>query len=139
LQSNVELTVASSNKNVKDVAIELLQDGRSIKKINLKNGHGKFTMPVNAILKISAAGHPVVYRGLYLDYPPHRQLIEELASGRWKNNYESSTRKFKPGEVPWEAFNYEKTKRILSDVKWTIELVPGPRDGFRKEFESVFQ
>jgi hypothetical protein len=139
LRSNVELSVKSLSGNLQNVRIDLLQDGRLLKTITLKNGHGKFVMPVNAILKISASGYPVIYRGLYLDYLPHRQLVEELASGRWRDRYDSPSGKFRPGEVPWEAFNFEKTKRILSDVKWTIELVPGPRDGFRKEFESLFR
>jgi hypothetical protein len=138
LQSNVNLAVTSSVGNLKNVHIDVMQDGHLIKTVTLKNGHGKFVMPVNAILKISASGHPVIYRGLYLDYPPHRKLLEELASGRWRDRYDSPARTFKPGEVPWDAFNFERTKKVLSDVKWTIELVPGPRDGFRKEFESLF-
>jgi hypothetical protein len=138
LQSTVDLSVTFAGNTLKNVHIELLQDGRLIKTMTLKNGHGKFVMPINAVLKISVSGHPAIYRGLYLDYPPHRELIEELASGRWRDHYDSPARKFKPGEVPWDAFNFEKTKKVLSDVKWTIELVPGPRDGFRKEFESLF-
>jgi len=67
-----------------------------------------------------------MYRSLYLDYLPHRDLIEKLASGKWRDEFDV---KFNAGEVPWDAFNFEKTKKLLSDVKWEIKLEPNERDG----------
>ena len=82
-------------------------------------------MPVNALLKIKADGYPAVYRSLYLDYAPHKNLLEKLASGKWKDDYDVT---FNAGEVPWNAFNYDKTKKVLSNVKWNIDLNQNERD-----------
>lgn len=89
------------------------------------SGKANFAMPVNGLLKINVEGYPVVYRSLYLDYLPHRDLIQTLASGKWRDNYDVT---FHPGEVPWDAFNFERTKRVLSNVKWEINLKQNERD-----------
>ena len=104
----------------------------------MKDGNGSFTMPVNGFLKIKAKGYPTIYRSLYLDYPPHQQLLEELATGNWLKKYDS-IRKFSPGEVPWEEFHFEKTKQILSNVDWTIEMTPNERDDLWENFEGIFK
>jgi hypothetical protein len=121
LQSKVHLTLSPAKK----ATIEILDAGKKIRSIKLSSGKANFTMPVNGLLKIIVNGYPTFYRSLYLDYLPHRQLIEELASGRWKNNYNV---KFNPGEVPWPAFNYNKTKSVLSEVNWSIKLRENERD-----------
>ena len=139
LQSAVDLSVTSSGSVADDVLVELLVDGKSIKKLTLKHGRGKFKMPVNTILKITANGQPAIYRGLYLDYKPHRDLLEQLASGKWRDGYDSSGRTFAPGEVPWLEFNYDKTKKLLSNIKWTIELSPNVRDSLREDFGVLFE
>ena len=121
LQSKVHLTLSPAKK----ATIEILDAGRKIGSIKLNSGKATFAMPVNGLLKIIVNGYPTFYRSLYLDYLPHRQLIEDLASGRWKNNYNV---KFNPGEVPWPAFNYKKTKSVLSEVNWNIKLRENERD-----------
>ena len=121
MDSHVELSL-SPQKNGK---IEISDAGKKIKTIKVVSGKAKFVMPVNALLKISVEGYPVVYRSLYLDYLPHRNLIEKLASGKWKDDYDT---KFNPGEVPWDAFNFERTKSVLSNVNWEIELKENERD-----------
>ncbi|HEX5152338.1 MAG TPA: hypothetical protein VFW07_12880 [Parafilimonas sp.] len=73
---------------------------------------------------------------LYLYYPPHLALIEELATGNWLKKYDSA--KYSPGEVPWEEFHFDKTKQILSRVDWTIEMSPNERDALWEKFESMF-
>ena len=94
-------------------------------------------MPVNALLKIYAEGYAPIYRTLYLDYPPHLALIEELAAGNWLKKYDSA--KYSPGEVPWEEFHFDKTKQILSNLDWTIEMSWNERDGLWEKFEDLFE
>ncbi|HZI53807.1 MAG TPA: hypothetical protein VFD56_08900, partial [Chitinophagaceae bacterium] len=121
MNSNVELSLSPQ----KNGTIEISDAGKKINTIRVISGKVKFVMPVNALLKISVEGYPEVYRSLYLDYLPHRDLIEKLASGKWKDDYDAV---FNPGEVPWDAFNFEKTKKELSNVKWEIELKENERD-----------
>jgi hypothetical protein len=40
--------------------------------------------------------------------------------------------------VPWEAFQFEKAREILSDVDWSIEVKPNERDGLWEKFEMLF-
>jgi hypothetical protein len=115
----------------KEGTIEILDAGEKIKTVKLTSGKASFSMPVNGLLKIMVKGFPVLYRSLYLDYPPHRSLLENLASGKWRNDYNI---KFNPGEVPWPAFNYDKTKSLLNHVDWYIELKENERDRLYAEF-----
>ena len=94
-------------------------------------------MPINAMIEIRGSGYPVIRRGLYLDYKPHLELIEELASGDWLRK-DGRDELFVPGEVPWEAFNYDKTKEVLSEVQWDIEMSLNERDPHWEEFEALF-
>jgi hypothetical protein len=121
LQSKIHLSLTPA----KNATIEILDAGKKIKTIKVKAGKSSFTMPVNALLKISVYGNAPYYRSLYLDYSPHRDLIEKLASGKWKKDYNVN---FNPGEVPWQAFNFDETRSILTDVHWNIELKSNERD-----------
>jgi hypothetical protein len=121
LQSKVHLTISPA----KEGTIDVLDGGKKIKTIKVRSGKADFVMPVNGLLKFNIKGHPVLYRSLYLDYAPHRNLIEKLASGKWKEDYDDI---FNPGEVPWNAFNFDKTKSMLSQVNWHIELKENERD-----------
>lgn len=121
LQSKIHLKLSPA-----DIAtIEILDGGKKIKTVRTKSGTAEFSMPVNGLLKINVKGHTPIYRSLYLDYLPHRDLIEKLASGKWRNDYDV---KYNPGEVPWPAFNFDKTKSILSEVNWNIDLMENERD-----------
>jgi hypothetical protein len=140
LISKVHLTVTppSQSQAFENLTVDVLVNGKKFNTIHLKDGNGSFTMPVNGFLKIKAKGYPTIYRSLYLDYPPHQQLLEELATGNWLKKYDS-IRKFSPGEVPWEEFHFEKTKQILSNVDWTIEMTPNERDDLWENFEGIFK
>ena len=140
LESAVKLTLIEpeSNQRAKEATIDVLLYGKKIKKLNARDGRLSFRMPVNAMLKISAPGLPTIHRGLYLDYPPHRQLIETFANGRWLEHH-SWKEKLGPGQVPWEAFQFEKTRAILSDVDWRIEMIPNERDSLWNDFEKIFK
>jgi hypothetical protein len=121
LMSSVKLRLADSAsvENKLSGKIELLVAGKKIKTIGVHSSQIAFIMPVNAVMRILIDGFRPVEKNLYLDYLPHRDLIEELASGRWRERFKE---KYSAGEVPWEAFNYDKTKDILKDVEMTINL-----------------
>ena len=140
LESKIDLTLNAppGKPQINDASIDILVAGKTINTIKLSDGKAKFSMPVNALLKVMVNGYPPLYRNLYLDYPPHQKLVEDLASGNWMNKYDS-TKKFNSGEVPWQEFNFEKTKQILSDVKWNIELAPNERDSLWKDLDAVFK
>jgi hypothetical protein len=139
LQSKINLTVTGPDGKIpaEQVTLEILSGGKTINSIKLSGGKSQFSMPVNGILKISAKGFPTIYRSLYIDYPPHQKILEDLASGRWMNNYDS-TLKFNPGEVPWKEFQFEKVRKILSDVQWTIEMTPNERDHLWQDLDALF-
>jgi hypothetical protein len=132
------LSLISPNKKaLQNPIVDISVNGKKINTIYLIDGKASFSMPVNALLKISAKGYTPIYRTLYLDYPPHLQLIEELATGNWLKKYDLA--KYQPGEVPWEEFHFEKTKQILSNVDWKIEMSPNERDGLWEKFEDMFK
>lgn len=135
---HLSLTPPQQKEALRNVTVDVLLNGKTIKAIPLQNGHGNFSMPVNGVLKISADGYTPIYRNLYLDYLPHQQLVEELANGNWLKKYDS-TRKFNPGEVPWEEFHFTAAKEVLSKVDWKIEMSPNERDPLWKNFQALFE
>jgi len=139
LESQVAITLLHpvTGQALPQGAIEVQLNGTVIGAHPLKNGKVSFSMPCNAILKISAPGLTPITRCLYLDYPPQQKLIETLANGSWlqQNNWQNTMH---PGQVPWEAFHFDKTKEILTNVDWIIVMQPNERDALWKDFETLF-
>jgi len=133
---NLKLKDPKTENLIKNADIDILVQGVVVESLKLSEGNLSFQMPIHAMLRIRCDGYPEIRRGLYMDYYPHLKLMEELASGDWMKSQEH---RYGPGEVPWEAFNYEKTKDLLSYVEWEIEMTPNERDPQWKEFDSLFQ
>lgn len=138
LQSGVNLSLLSpeGGEEIKDGSIDILVNGSLLKTVELVGGHAKFDMPVHGVLKITI-GDQSIHRGLFLDYIPHRDVLEELASGRWMSKLPEGI-SYAQGEVPWDAFRYEETKAMLSNVKWEIEFSENERDHLWQDFEDRF-
>ena len=128
----------STGDIIEDAEITVSVQGQPGESYSLKEGQLKLKMPIHALLKIKAEGFPEILRCLYLDYAPHLELMEELASGDWRNSIQNG-QLYNSGEVPWEAFNFEKTKEVLKNVDWKIEMKTNERDVLWKPFEERFQ
>jgi hypothetical protein len=128
-RSAVRLTVVSPSdrRPLRNVSVRLFVAGDEIRRIALPEGRAEFDMPVQAVLLIEAEGYPSIRRSLFLDYPPHRKLIENLSSGRWlaRQGWKDI---LQPGQVPWEAFGFDETLSFLRRVHWTIPLETDERD-----------
>jgi hypothetical protein len=139
LRSRINLTLIhpETKKLVKKARIDIMLQGEKINEIETADGRASFAMPVNAILSISCEDLPTIRRGLYMDYRPHQELIETFANGQWleQNNWKKN---LSPGQVPWEAFRFERTREVLSNVDWTIEIKPNERDNLWQDFENLF-
>ncbi len=140
LESSVAITLVHpvTGKALPQAVIQVYLDGIVIASHTVKDGRTQFTMPCNAILKISAPGLAPITRCLYLDYEPQQKILETLANGNWleQNNWRNTMH---PGQVPWEAFQFEKTKEILANVEWKIEMQPNERDRLWNDFEALFK
>jgi len=138
MTSDVSLTVVLSNKKpVPAGTLEIFHLGNKINTIPIKNGKAHFTMPVNAIVKIMAEGQPVIHRGLYLDFEPHRKLLENLTNGDWREKPEFKGKVY-PGYIPWSAFQLDETRKLLRRVTWEVALRPNDRDKEWEKFENIF-
>ena len=135
---NLKLIDPISGKLIENAKIEILEKGKSINIYQLEGGHLNFNIPIHRWIRIRAEGYPVITRNLYLDYPPHLKLLEGLASGDWRKKMDYGNL-YGPGEVPWEAFNYEKTKEVLAKINWQIVMNLNERDSLWNHFEEVFK
>jgi hypothetical protein len=137
-QIHLEMVDPHTEKRIEKAVISVEVNGRAIDTIRVE-GVAAFTMPVNALLRIQAEGYPTIVRSLYLDYPPHRRLLEKLAAGDWldQNGWRE---RMQPGQVPWSAFQFEETIQVLSQVNWVIPLVENERDGaWWAPFNKIFK
>ncbi|MEO7048279.1 MAG: hypothetical protein ABI091_23470 [Ferruginibacter sp.] len=139
LQSEINVTINPEKEGDKleNLKVAILQNGQLINTIQPANNKATFTMPVNCWLKVSCNGHLPIYRSLYLDYPPHARLVAELASGTWLDKY--GALKYNGGEIPWEAYQYERAREVLAKVNWSIEMIPNVRDSLWKHFETAIK
>ena len=135
---NLKLYDPSTGEEIENAEVTVFVQGQKIESHSLKDGQLKMKIPIHAQLRIKAPAYPVITRSLYLDYPPHLELLEELASGDWRNSLKDG-QYYNPGEVPWEAFSYEKTKEVLSHVNWKIEMIANERDILWEQFEAKFR
>jgi len=139
LRSRVRLTVVDPETGAPVGAgrVTVQLRGRALATHDLGEGRAELEMPVDAVLVVEVPGHATLYRSLFLDYRPHRDLIERLASGRWLDAY-GGKGALQPGQVPWEAFQLDEARAVLSDVEWTVSLEPNERDGLWDRFEGLF-
>lgn len=139
LSSRINLTLIHpvTKQPVKNASIDILLCGEKINQVGAPSGKAEFTMPVNAYLVIRCENMPVIRRSLYLDYRPHQEILENFANGNWQkqNNRKGS---LGPGQVPWEAFQFEKTREVLSKADWNIELKSNERDNQWQSFDALF-
>ncbi len=129
LESHVRLRLVEprTEKAVERAHVAVLAAGKAIREVDAVAGSAELDVPIGAALRIEAPGRLPIHRSLYLDYAPHRALLEELATGRWldRNDWR---RTLKPGQLPWEAFRFEETRAVLGKVDWVIPLEDNERD-----------
>ncbi len=129
LESHVRLHLVDprTHEPAERAHVAIVEAGKVLAEVDAVGGTAELKMPVGAALRIEAPGHPPIHRSLYLDYAPHRALLEELATGRWldRNGWR---RILKPGQVPWEAFRFPETRAALADVDWVIPVEDNERD-----------
>lgn len=139
LIARTDLTVIApiDGKRVNKCVVEVYLAGEKIGTTRLNGGRGRLHIPINAVLRIKAEGFDPITRTLYTDYQPYLTIQEGIANGRWldKNDWNSTLNK---SHVPWEVFQFDKTKKVLSRVKWEIKLETNERDALWKDFEALF-
>ncbi|MCG6928892.1 MAG: CehA/McbA family metallohydrolase [Acidobacteria bacterium] len=139
LEAHVRLTLVEPGAGTPvakgRVHVQLL--GRTVATHEVIGGRAELTMPVNAVLVLDVPDHPPLWRSLYLDYRPYRDLMERLATGRWLDAYGGKSR-LHPGQVPWEAFHFEEARATLREVEWTIALKANERDGLWVRLGALF-
>ncbi len=127
-----------TGKAVQNVKIQVLLENRLIQTVRAEGGSVELRIPVHSILNLQAPGYPTLHRTLYLDYLPFRALLENLANGTWLNWY-GGKKGLQPGQIPWEAFQFEKAKAVLTEVDWTLSLQLNERDPLWQSFNGLFE
>ena len=77
-------------------------------------------IPLIVEIEISADGYQTEQLSIYNDYPPLKKYFESIYAGKWAN----ANRILQPGQTPWQVFNFPQIKRILSALKWDMQLSP---------------
>jgi hypothetical protein len=98
LVSRVRLRLVdpSTGEPVRDATVRVRLGGRVADRRDAVDGSAELPVPLRAVLVLEAPGRPTLYRTLYLDYPPQRERLERLASGRWLDAYGGRER-LRPG------------------------------------------
>ncbi len=120
----------------KTYRLEILSAGRVTGSFESGDPEFSFEMPLGSVLRISDRNGTTLYRDLYLDYEPHRNLLEELANGDW---LAKAGKDFSSGEVPWEAFQFNRTRELFSgSIDWVLSFRMNDRDFAWEEFDKLF-
>ena len=137
LVSHVRLRLVdpTTGEPVRDATVRVRLGGRVVDRRRAVDGNAELPVPLSSVLVLEAPGRPTLHRTLYLDYPPQRERLERLASGRWLDAYGGHER-LRPGQVPWAAFDLAGTKADLEDVEWTVRWRANERDALWEGFEA---
>ncbi len=140
LQSHVRLRVVDPDgqEPVRGATLGVRVLGRTIATHAMPDGRAELRVPANAVLMLEAPGRPTLHRTLYLDFPPMRERIERLASGRWLERF-GGRQRLHPGQVPWQAFDLSGTRADLTEVDWTLPWRTNERDPLWTGFEERFR
>jgi len=129
LESRVRLRLVEprTQNSVERGHVVVVVAGKTIAEADVVGGGAEMKIPLAAVLRIGVPGHLPIHRSLYLDYAPHRALLEELATGRWldRNGWRHV---LKPGQLPCDALRFPETRALLADVDWVIPLEDNERD-----------
>ncbi|WP_353721007.1 hypothetical protein [Dyadobacter sp. 676] len=111
-RANLSVVSPATGKGVRKCTVDIFVAGEKIGTARLSGGKGRLRFPVNAQLKITDEGHEPIIRSLYADYEPYLAIQERIANGQWmaENNWKNTLNK---SHVPWEVFQFEKTKKNL--------------------------
>ena len=116
------ITDAVTGKPIANAAVNVLQvngTGTAVK--TGKSGVYSFNqIPLIVEIEISADGYQTEQLSIYNDYPPLKKYFESIYAGKWAN----ANRILQPGQTPWQVFNFPQIKRILSALKWDMQLSP---------------
>lgn len=134
----LHLVDPKTGEAVRNARIQVLMQNRLIQTLQAEKGSADLWMPVHSVLNLQAPGYPALHRTLYLDYLPFQALLEELANGNWMKQY-GGRKGLQPGQIPWEAFQFEKSKAILAEVDWIISLQLNERDPLWGRFNGLFK
>jgi hypothetical protein len=136
-RADLHIISPSTGKGLRNCTVEVFVAGEQIGAARLNHGRGRLHVPINAVLKVKAEGFEPITRSLYADYEPYLKIQEGIANGRWLDQKDWK-RTLTKSHVPWEVFQFERTKKILARVKWKIKLEANERDGLWKDFETLF-
>lgn len=83
------------------------------------DGDGNFMVraPATIDIRFTRSDGSCEQQWLFYEYPPLLDLIEDTYTISWAGRYPG----LKAGQMPWEAFHYNKMLEILRDVRWTIK------------------
>jgi hypothetical protein len=110
----------NTNIPIKNAEVKLI-DYETILSITTSDQNGEFifdNIPLTARIIISRKGCDDIEKNIYLEYPPLKNYFASIYSGKWA----LENKKLQPGQVPWEVFQFEKLKKLLQKLNWTLEI-----------------
>ena len=111
--------VDGNNLPVKSIKTEIWNIDEKIGELESdSSGTLRINAPATIDLRYQKPDGTVVQKWLFYEYPPILNLIEDTYTVSWAGKYPG----IPGGFMPWEAFHYDETRKILEEVNWTINL-----------------
>lgn len=113
---------SQSGKPVQSI-VHVLREGFPVAEAHTDaQGRFELTMALSDELEIESRSHKCATRNIPVHFAPIADLLDEIIAGRWALDGNVS---WQPGQVPFEAFQYDRLRDILSKpFQWEIALEP---------------
>lgn len=102
-------------------------DEKLADKVTDDEGVFHFEAPATIDVRFTLPDGQQEQQWLFYEYPPLVEIIEDIYTISWANQYPG----LNGSQMPWEAFRYDEIKETLREIDWTIRpngkiMKPGP-------------
>ncbi len=83
-----------------------------------RTGQFNITAPPTIDIRFTTPDGTRHQQWLFYEYPPLLDIMEHIYTLQWIKKYPG----IQPGQVPWEALQYEDLKSVLAQITWDIRI-----------------
>ncbi|HLT81652.1 MAG TPA: hypothetical protein VKZ86_11510 [Cyclobacteriaceae bacterium] len=115
--SDITATITDNGQPVPNLPVEVWNVDSCLAKLTTdKKGMFKISAPATIDVRFATPDGKQHQQWLFYEYPPLLDVMEYVYTLQWVKRYPG----IQPGQMPWEALQYDELKAVLEKVNWEI-------------------
>lgn len=118
LISEIRATLLDDNgRPLRNHPVEVWNVDRCLARLKTdKAGRFQIAAPPTIDVRFATPDGKLHRQWLFYEYPPLLDVMEYIYTLQWVKSYPG----IRPGQMPWEALQYDELRRVLRQVEWTL-------------------